>query len=796
MNPYIKGKRKSIYAKGQRKKLEPYSPVASSYTGGVAWLEVDGKYERLIYENEHGKRAYVSEHVYILDLIFVDGWLIWIEKSLKTNDWSLKAIKEINAGGKADVIKTQGRPAMLAAWEGASGFLTWEERQGVTTVVKAMETSADAMGEIMTVTDNSHNAYDPKCALVDDILYCIYTSFMDGNYRICMKKQDRTTGNWSEEIIVSDDMGPCLYPSIYPRSEGGVWISYTATTPNPKDCYYTSNPTRRSQGDLYYGEGSQLRAGIYDGEQFCGVLAPRNPGANQGRVAAWIVFGTEYAAHSEIFEDAAGRAHILVRKSCDLESTLEVMSYEQEEDIDSGAEKGVKGAELNYPDLCLVTLDDKRWLEPVRLIKRAHLQERISYYLKDSCIHLAFTEDGRRTGHSGIGEWFDGDSEVAVGKAVIELMTGDKPDYKLEDFFVRPIHGNTMEDGIVEKDTINIEGEIYQRIMGQTHTHSTISVCSRVSDRHPHINYRQMQDAQHCKFGAVTDHAYNMWDTERLITNKLADYYYFPGSFVAYPAYEWTGSQVKFCSHHGGPFGHINPQYLEEEGVMEFYTPADPEDEGCSTNLMKEAYKPKSVIGIPHHVADSAHPFNWDYFDESFIPVIELYQDGRGSGEQSNVIGVTNEWKTAKKDQWAVEQLKKGKKFGFIAGADHRNTALAGVYVNEITRTGLYEGFMAKRCFASTGITANIDFSCNGRPMGGTAFGDKAAFTLNALTANHIKEVQIVKNGALYERVEIEGSEAALRWETGKEEGIEFWYCRLLLKNGEILWTSPIWLEV
>ncbi|MBS3764710.1 MAG: hypothetical protein KGZ25_15530, partial [Planctomycetes bacterium] len=162
--------------------------------------------------------------------------------------------------------------------------------------------------------------------------------------------------------------------------------------------------------------------------------------------------------------------------------------------------------------------------------------------------------------------------------------------------------------------------------------------------------------------------------------------------------------------------------------------------------------------------------------------------------EQPDVPGVTN-FRHQPVGHWAVEALRDGKRFGFIASADHAGVARAGILVEKLSRTGLYEALKDKRCFGTTGLSMRLTFHCNDRFMGQSVECETANFRLKAVAAEPIKELQIVRNGELVEQVNGRAGELEYRWGVEKEETGEFWFCRLIFENGEMAWTSPIWLD-
>ena len=130
-----------------------------------------------------------------------------------------------------------------------------------------------------------------------------------------------------------------------------------------------------------------------------------------------------------------------------------------------------------------------------------------------------------------------------------------------------------------------------------------------------------------------------------------------------------------------------------------------------------------------------------------------------------------------------------------MASADHTGISRAGLWVGELTRTGLYEAFMARRAFGTTAVRMNLEFSCNGQAMGAEVAAEEAEFRLAVQAPEPLGEFQIVRNGETVERVSVEGCSHVHEWRVEKRETGEFWYARIILRNGEMGWVSPIWLD-
>jgi len=787
-------KAKRFVEKGTRGTVQPYCPVCTSDpdSQALAYLRVEGKRESLVYKSGPNDDArVVAANTYILDPCFVGELLAWIE--CRGDSWVIRACN-VAAGDSSDVFEPAscaGRPLGLSSSDGkhagsgvrqGTAYLVWEERVGKRTRIRLAKASGDAISEPLDITDGSFNSYDPSCAVsADGTIYVAFGAFYRGSFHVLLQKVSSDGKPLAAPVLMDDGHAPAVYPSIWPRTAGGVWVSYTNTHTNHTSAFVQHHLSRAQHSFFTTQNSGNVRAGFYDGGKFAAVCGADANRRQQMGTTAMNVPTSGMAGHSQIFEDASGRPRILLRQHVEPGE----IRFDEEDELKSLLKGDEKSPANRHPSICLVTLERDTWSEPLQIIPIAHFEAPLVFATDGRKLRIAFAQDGRSTGWSKDAEWFDTESELGVGMAELDMGEGSEPKMDAYEFVV-PLPGFVME----EPEVPEAQGE-YIHALGQTHAHTNLSICMRINDRTGHMNYRFMQDVQHSDFGATADHVYNMWNVEMLWTRKMAEYYYFPGAFVAFPTYEWTGSIIE---HDGGPFGHVNPLFLEEEGDLDFYTPVDETCPGASLKKLWNVYAGQNIVTPPHHTPHVPHHYNWDYFDADFVRVMEVFQDFRGSGEQPGAPGVANRLYEPG-PHWALDGLKRGHRFGFIGGADHGGIARGGVLVKELTRTGLYEGFMARRCFATTGMTARIEFTCNGRPQGSSVETDKADFHIRARAHSPVHELQITRNGEDVERIRVDTDELQHTWQADKKEDGEFWYCRVIFENGEIAWTSPVWLD-
>jgi len=796
---------KNIYSLGSRSKSECYNTVISCSPNSIAiaFLRVEGYRESLIYkESPDAEEIIVSENSYVLSPHFAAGFLLRSEKI--NGEWNLLAtnisdssilgrrgrrpsskiqnshpvlggVPERRGGISFVPFKTAGRPLSISSTAIPGGaIIAWEERTGKKTKIRLSKIFNSEFTKPVDVTDGSFNAYDPVCCVgKDGNIYVAFCAFAYGNYRIKVNVINPDSLSVTNSYEISNQTEACVFPSICTRKNGGIWFSYTCfDTPVQDDETFLKHKRFQSQRKFFASHGSLYTGILFDGKTY--AVSENH-----------LVSGSCGAGHSKVIEDKSGKLHILFRHHSDNSSiTFDICNKTLARNENAGILEG----RFNHPNISIITLNGDQWTKPVCLIARAHVESPISCFYDGKKIRAAFTEDSRMTGWGNSGEWFDDKGQLGVGVFEFPLPDKIQPEYQLRPYVIHSQKSNSIENPKLKSKKL----DSFFQAVGQTHAHSNLSVCMREYDRDAHTNYRFMQDVQDSYFGCTTDHAYNMWHTEMLITRKLADYYYFPGQFVSFPAYEWTGSGG--CEHEGGPFGHVNPLFLQENEELDFYTPKDKNCKGSSLNKLWKEYKGKNIITPPHHVADKEHWFNWDFFNPEFQPVIELFQDRRGSGENPDAPGVTN-YLHKENGQWALGHLKQGKRFGFIGSGDHAGFARAGLLVKELTRKGLFEAFVSRRTFATTGIGLLFLFSCNGFPMGSEVETVNAKFNIKVSAPEPINSIELIRNGEIYKSISVNNSSFSYDHEVARNQKGEFWFCRILFANGELAWSSPIWLD-
>ena len=206
--------------------------------------------------------------------------------------------------------------------------------------------------------------------------------------------------------------------------------------------------------------------------------------------------------------------------------------------------------------------ETKAWTRPEILGNSAFcLDRRSPVALEPSSgkLMVAYASDLRKNkqaGDSGIylASIDPADERASVGEMPFDLV---QPAPSL----LKP-YNDTPERHRDDRHTWKIDGETYRLVWGDVHRHTDFSNCRTTDDGCITEHFRYAIEAGGLDFLGTSDHtevgkrytSYEWWQTQ-----KLADLFHNPGSFVSLYAYE---REQKF------PYGHRNVLFLERGGPL------------------------------------------------------------------------------------------------------------------------------------------------------------------------------------------------------------------------------------
>lgn len=367
---------------------------------------------------------------------------------------------------------------------------------------------------------------------------------------------------------------------------------------------------------------------------------------------------------------------------------------------------------------------------------------------------------------------------------------------------------------------------------GEIHIHSNLSD----GKGSPMKNLRHARDVVDLDFAAITDHAKDLNQEKWKITKNSTEELNQPNNFVTLLGFEWThpsGTAVWEPLVRKGlsisdldfpVYGHRNIYYKEGNG--EYFAWNDPESDTPDKLWDRLREQEAQSLVIPHHPASHVFPVDWEYFNPEFERLVEIYsmwgssecsalQDNdrpivRGGGETSESKG-----------SHVRDALNKGCRVGIIAGSDGHDghggrtrhhihnltehegpfypSGITGVYAEELTREAIWDALWDRRCFGTTGSKIQVEFSLNDHRMGSEIHQSNAPnanLKIEVHGTADVKKVELIENGSI--RKTFKGNSPEFEQEVEislpRERPLHY-YVRVSQTDGELAWSSPIWID-
>ena len=397
----------------------------------------------------------------------------------------------------------------------------------------------------------------------------------------------------------------------------------------------------------------------------------------------------------------------------------------------------------------------------------------------------------------------------------------------------------------------------YKLFFGDLHAHSNVSGCGRCfgrdllkRDTYLHVSlieeyrarklapeetidliYEFAKERSRLDFVAVTDHDYNISDETWDVIKRKASEWYSPGRFVTFSAYEWT-SYV---------YGHRNVYFLVDDAPIfrctdfgEYpwrvrgYSPRD-----LWSFLRKHNVR---AITVPHHPTITDFPVDWSYYDPEYDRLVEV------TSQWGVFEYYGNPFQCVLSDNlprfFVVDALERGYRLGFVGGSDSHDcrpgdsiraalprlgvpkdfklnslnqffvpyhmpnplgSGLAAIYAEELTRESLFEALYKRRVYALTSDRIKLKFSIDGRLMGEEIVVDDPSYRpvleVSVEGVKDLDRVEVVKNGRVVYRKICKGKTAFFKFVDESEplRAYNYYYVRVVQRNGARAWSSPIW---
>jgi hypothetical protein len=715
-------------------------------------------------------------------------WVVWSQQA--DNNFDLYAASlSGNAWSKPERLSSDPQPdnfhRFIVDGQGKL-WVVWQGGRNGQFDIFLKRHDGNAWSKEIRVTDHPANDWEPSVA-VDSRgrAHVVWDTYRNGNYDVMMRAVNADTGELGAEVAVANSPLREARASVVCDKQDRVWVAWDAGGANwGKDQGYTvrDNP----QGVVLY-DARQIGVKVFAG----GVA--KEPA---GEVKDALPQGErDYLQSPRLVLDAQGRVW---------------MAFHHRGSVQREGPQGQRQAR-NYWAAYATHYRGDAWSAAAPM---PNSWGRISGAQSiapaaDGRMWMAWNTDNRKPP----------DTHVPVKNDVYVSLLPAATTQSTEPQFVdpravnvqpKPGHRDEAADlKAIREHRASIEGKQARIVRGDFHRHTEFSWDGGgFRDSSLLDFYRYMIDAASMDFGASTDHNaggdYEYW---WWLTQKLTDLHHLPNSYVALFGYERSAIY---------PNGHRNIIHaIRNIPVVSFFTKTDLQGvrpgvgTGAlmdnDTKLLYDEIRKTGGVAISHTSATRMGT-DWRDNDRALEPVVEIFQGARTSYEYVGAPKSADPEKDRQHTQQAGYEAagfvwnawKKGYRLGVITSSDHGSTHIsyALVYTTDYSRQGILDAIRKRHTY---GATDNIilEYRADNHFMGEEFTAAKAPkMSVKAIGTGDIAQIDIVKNNAFAYTTKPEKRSAQFTWMDNKiEAGMSYYYVRVMQKDGQIAWSSPIWVN-
>jgi hypothetical protein len=252
------------------------------------------------------------------------------------------------------------------------------------------------------------------------------------------------------------------------------------------------------------------------------------------------------------------------------------------------------------------------------------------------------------------------------------------------------------------------------------------------------------------------------------------------------------------------PNGHRNLVFAQATHLL----PITPREQKSSTGPVLYPYLRDNKGIASSHTSHTGMGTDWRDNDPDLEPIVEIYQGARTSAEHEGAPLAPSEKRTElhaggyKPLGFVWNAWAKGYKLGVQASSDHvsTHTSYACIIAENSSREALMDAMRKRHTFAATSnMVMDYRMTAGGEThIQGDIFeaGALPELTANITGTGPLKKVVIVRDNEYIYTKEPEGSTYQLRFkENSLQPGEHYYYVRAEQKNGNLAWSSPIWIK-
>ena len=723
-------------------------------------------------------------------------------------------------------------------------WLIWSQQIQNNWDIYAMPWEDNQWGGRERLSDNALPDIEPHVARTPDGTIFVVWQALEGRYSH-VRMRYRKNGKWSAPVAVTSGQFNDWEPAVAAGSDGKAWIvwdryntgydvyarSYSAAGGLSPEFQVAATPRFEAHSSIAVDAQNRPwvafeTGGVNWGKDLGAALGTKSPGQPLGgtrRIEVACLDGQEWKAPAAVaFHDAlsvASTGDYLPLLHSDAEGNL-WMAFKRRFSPNSRIQ--VSGGVASRPSIFwetyLTRLDGSRWIDPIPLPNSwTRNSTRMGLSSVNGRLWAFWPSDSRNYAFA---------SRPLAGRVYAGSLTlpgkGDEPQlsaYRPAQEPAPPVHATEARDVAgIRAHRVTAGNESLRIVRGDLHRHTELSQdIGGLDDGSLPEFYRYMIDAAAMDFGASTDHQAGGTDYWNFLTQKMADMYHFPQRFVTLYAYE---------RNIGNPDGHRNIIHTARNYPIvpffqkmdpKFLLPDTPDGElltfnsmtfggaiGNDTKLLYEELRKTKGLAIPHTTGTSSMGTDWRDNDPKIDAVVEIYQGARQNYEHKNAPRGIKDVEEPKaiggfqEPGMVWNAWKKGYQIGVIASSDHYSTHIsyAMVYTPSQTRQAIFDSILKRRTY---GATDNIvlEFWLGDHFMGEAfAAAENQKIRVKAVGTGPIEAIHLIRDGKYIHKMSPGKAVAELEYrDNDAGKGQHWYYVRVEQRDGELAWSSPIWVR-
>ncbi len=762
---------------------DDYPSVAIDKSGQpwVAWIGYRDQNDEVFLRRAGGEAVKASERPgdFFSTAAAIDGagriWVVWSQR--QESDWRLMARSfDGHNWSRSEVVTTGGGNNLfhrLAADPQGRLHLVWQAARGGRSDIWYRSRSGDQWTPEINLSDPKRDprANDWSPAVVCDRsgnTWVAWDSYSEGAYNLRLRAIRE--GAPGPLVKVTDSPRYHANASLAVDASDRLWVAYDEAEEN-----WAKNTGFLLTGGAGIYQSRRIRLAIYSGGQW---MEPRRD------LSEALPAGLRRYVHSpRLAPDPKGGMWVVFRPrtSATVPDSL-----------------WAAGGKWEVMASCY---DADRWSPPVTLPESVGRNQGPFDAAVDAQGHvwIAWVTDQRLYGGPNFGALPRNNEVLLAAVSHQGPPAAELADRRPEPPAALPVEPQEKAQIAALRDYTIYQGSRRFKIYrGDLHRHTEISL-DGAGDGSLFEAYRYMLDAAGMDFFLVTDHQsgnnqeYTWWRIE-----KSEDMFHVPGFFTTLYGYERSV---------GYPNGHRNLIFTRR-GIRTL--PIEPgEPKGSSGPILYPYLKKLGGIATSH-TSHTGMGTDWRDNDPELEPIVEIFQGARTSAEHAGAPLAPSEKRT---DRWAGgyrplgfvwNAWAKGYKLGVQASSDHASThtSYACVIAENFTREGLVEAMRRRHTYAATSNII-LDFHMRddaGTYLQGDAFAARgdARLEVKIVGSGPLARVDVIRdNQYLHARTPYPATALEFSYrDGGASPGEHYYYIRVVQRDGNVAWSSPIWVRV